>query len=570
MVGQDQCVLCLSCGAPFLPSIANVKLFGRRANMGVLYIEDRCSNHEELRRLFDEPNFTGPRHDAHMFHRAGHSQAIQYMSKHHKGDAGPAPPGPNAVLPVLNGAFPFNKSESKNTNPRLATWPQPPAAARVDLDPLLQHILVAGGVHDTAFSDDTGVTYVTCKWCNMLMTQLSYMRYHVGFCSTADKNPHGSVIEDSFRGIECFEADPGSNTSAAGAYGVWKRKGRKEPERYPVRVADHDPTAPHIAYYLHLCLPYKANPAEDVFAGLGPSKEAARTTYTQLSWLLLVIACIATQIEQGTTYKKHRLSHGMHQHYGVLDLYVSFFFWHLMQYDYAKGLRAQAIDFVQWHQKYFWEAVHLHGIGARDHIVVGLAAYSTVQMPSKPLIEDICERLMNLYTGPLRPLVALVIGSMPGPGAPLTPAQDFVKRFFVSPASMKRLKGLAVRYVKEDDFDSALSTFGIHAMLARVMRLCNVEMLPLLTSLRRAWTTLEIDRVRMNIDGLTMSSASVLLALCRLLSPPMDLPQDKAGANAVMRGPRCSVWNAVLAQRELGAFTNKPRDALLVTSSSSL
>jgi len=245
-------------------------------------------------------------------------------------------------------------------------------------------------------------------------------------------------------------------------------------------------------------------------------------------------------------------------------LYVSYFFWRLMQYDHARALHAMGMDFVQWHQKYFWEAMHLPGIGARDYVVFGLAVYSGTRVASKILLEAICRRLIDLYNDQLKPLVRFVTEGFGGPGVVLSPAEDFVKRFFVSPASLKRLKRLAMQYVREDDFDSALSTYGVHAMLWRVMRLCNVELKPLLRSLSRAWTTLETDRVRIKNEGLTMRSASVILTLCRLLSPPVDLPQDKVAANAVMRGPRCSVWNAVLAQRELGAFTNKDHDSLLL------
>ncbi len=88
------------------------------------------------------------------------------------------------------------------------------------------------------------------------------------------------------------------------------------------------------------------------------------------------------------------------------------------------------------------------------------------------------------------------------------------------------------------------------------MRLCNRVMLPLLKSFRRSWHLLEIDRVRKKTPGLTMRSASVLVGLCRLLDPPMELPQEKGAAEQVLRGARCSVWNSVLAMRELGAFTD--------------
>lgn len=563
MQARDQCGLCLSCGAPFLPGTGDVKLFGRRANLSVLYLEDRCNNNENLRRSFNEPKFSGQRHASHMFHSSHHAQALRYMARHHVGDDGPPVPVAGVVIPGMNGAFPFYKSESKHAAPRLASWVRPPAADRVDLSPLLNHILSANdNGRDALFSDDMGVMYCICQPCNSLMTQLSYMRYIVGFASTAAKNPHGCIIDDTFHGIQCFPAEPGNVTSLDAAYGTWRRSRRGATENYPTRTGVEDPAAPHIAYYLHLCLPFTAAAGNDVFGGMGGSIVAARTTYTQLSWLVLIIACIATQVEKGTTYGDRRVSHGQHQLYGVLDVYVSFFFWRLMTFDYGADLRRHGLDFVQWHQKFFWDAMHLPGIGARDHTVVGFAAYSTVDINSRALVQDVCERLMGLYTGQLLPLVKHVTGNAPAPPAAPSDADVFVRRFFVSLETLRRLKRLAATSVHEDDFDSSLSVFGIHAMLARVYRLCSEDLRPMLASFRRAWALLEIDRVRSKTPGLTMRSASVLVALCRLLDPPTDLPRDKAGANAVLYGPRCSAWTAVLALRELGGFTSNDRDAL--------
>ena len=110
--------------------------------------------------------------------------------------------------------------------------------------------------------------------------------------------------------------------------------------------------------------------------------------------------------------------------------------------------------------------------------------------------------------------------------------------------------------IKENDFESALQTFGVQALLYRVMRVCNRIMLPLLTNFRRSWQLLEIDRVRRKNPGLTMGSASALVGFCRLLDPPEEFPNEKGVAEVLLRGPRCSVWNSVLALRELGAFTD--------------
>lgn len=562
MQGADQCGLCLSCGAPFMPTLANVKLFGHRANLSILYLEEKCNNNEMLRKRFKDPKFAGTRHGSHMFHEGHHAQAIQYMSKHHVGDDGPATPVVDVLLPAINSAFPFFKNESKKNHSCLASWPRPPLADRVDMAPILDHILGAGdNGRDALFSEDVGVKYCICNYCNGLMTQLSYMRYIVGFASTANKNPHGSVISETFHGISCYPADKMTTNLLDSAYGVWKRSRGNAVEHFPMRQGVDDPTAPHIAYYLHLCLPYTAGPADDVFAVMGASMVAARSTYTQLCWLVLIIACVATQVEKGKTYGDHHVSHGQHQLYGVLDVYVSFFFWRLMSYDYSVDLRRSGLDFVQWHQKFFWEAVHLPGIGARDHVIFGFATYSTVDINSKALIQDLGARLMGLYTDQLRPLVLHVTGNTPVPPALVSDADVFVRRFFVSLQSLRRMRRLSASRVHEDDFDSSLAVFGIHALLGRVHRLCSEELKAMLVSFRRAWSMLEIDRVRLKNPGLSMRSASVVVALCRLLDPPVELPHDKVAADAILYAAKCSAWNSVLALRELGAFTSSDRDA---------
>jgi hypothetical protein len=115
---------------------------------------------------------------------------------------------------------------------------------------------------------------------------------------------------------------------------------------------------------------------------------------------------------------------------------------------------------------------------------------------------------------------------------------------------------LFIFQIRPQDFESALETFGIRALLERVIRISHNEMQPMLKSFRRSWSLLEIDRVRIKSPGLTMRSASVLVALCHALYPPNEYPQDKLSMDALTHGPRCSVWASVLALRELGAFTD--------------
>ena len=110
--------------------------------------------------------------------------------------------------------------------------------------------------------------------------------------------------------------------------------------------------------------------------------------------------------------------------------------------------------------------------------------------------------------------------------------------------------------VRDNDFESALETFGIDALLFRSMQLCPESMSPVFKDFRVSWRWLEIDRIRRKTPGLTMRTAQGLYLLCKLLNPPVDLPQEKGLADRLLNGPRCSPWTAVLALRELGAFTD--------------
>ena len=90
------------------------------------------------------------------------------------------------------------------------------------------------------------------------------------------------------------------------------------------------------------------------------------------------------------------LSHGMHQHLGALDLYVSFFLWRLVQFEF--GARVSAVlDFVQWHQKYYWDAIDCKAMFKRNHShdIIGRFVYGTTNQPGRALVESICKNLIR-------------------------------------------------------------------------------------------------------------------------------------------------------------------------------
>ncbi len=115
--------------------------------------------------------------------------------------------------------------------------------------------------------------------------------------------------------------------------------------------------------------------------------------------------------------------------------------------------------------------------------------------------------------------------------------------------------------VVANDFDSALQVFGITALLSRIIQLstgsgCPKDFLDQLLSFRSSWQWIEIRRIRAKNPDLDMRSAYNLYVLCSLLSSPNELPTGKAGVEAVLSGPSCSPWAAVISREAMGAFTD--------------
>ena len=185
-----------------------------------------------------------------------------------------------------------------------------------------------------------------------------------------------------------------------------------------------DSEAPCIAYYLHMCLPYQAAANGDAFRAVHAlRRDAGRALYLQLSWIILEIACLATLLQEGTVTKpaNAKRSHGMHQHRGVLDVYVSYFFWRMMQFEYGSLINATGLDFIQWHQKYYCDLKNCPGFLSRPVPggVVGRLMFGNTDVYGRRLLREICTRLVNFYQVDLAPLVLHVCGQryapVPGP-----------------------------------------------------------------------------------------------------------------------------------------------------------
>lgn len=447
---QAQCGLCLSCGAPFLPSSKEVSFYNRKGNLSVLYLNAEFENDPELRRLFDKPKFSEPRDMAHIFHVSHHSTAIDYMCNHHTGDESPTMPAAGHALPRRNGPLPYFISPTSNVGPHCAVWARPPEDERLDFSTMLDHI-VDSASHVSRHNRDTrrplsiDMTYPMCKGCNAIMTSTANMRYIVGFCATARSNQNGCIIPNDTTPISAAVASKGGGRELKFAYGNWTCPNPAVVSLHPAYDAT-DAVAPHVAYFLHTCLPFVSDAHPDPFdnAAMPGSVRTARTLYIELSWLILEIACIATLIEFGHRYDGGGRSHGMQQHWGALDIYVSFFLWRLFEFDHKEAVLRTGLDFQQWHQKYFWDVIHCTALfpAPLPNATVGVTVYNSTDINSRDLLELICERLMDIYLVKLPPLFNFLRGFNPAP--PLTDEQLFVNKYFLPLRAMVQLRNTAI------------------------------------------------------------------------------------------------------------------------------
>ena len=109
------------------------------------------------------------------------------------------------------------------------------------------------------------------------------------------------------------------------------------------------------------------------------------------------------------------------------------------------------------------------------------------------------------------------------------------------------------------DFEAALETFGITALLSRSIQLCKAagcpkDFLEQLLDFRTSWQWVEIGRIRKRNKDLDRRAAFNLYILCSLLRAPDQLPKDKLHADKLLQGPTCSPWASVIARSGLGAF----------------
>ena len=447
MTQQHQCGLCLSCGAPFLPKADDVDLFRHKGNTSVLFLNMEFQNNRDLRRQYEYAKYAGTQDAAHVFHDSHHRYAIEYMCHHHTGDSDVTwGLNPNAlVVPAAqNCPLPYFRTPTskRGKGPMVATWNRPPQADRLDFSPLLDAVILAANAGTARpVLLNLGETYALCRGCNLIMTQQNNMDFHLGLRNMRAVND-GPLVQGS--PVSQWRAND-QRVDQPLAFGRWSRV-LGPPTQHPLGDGTDDLT-PLLAYYLHMCLPFVALPGSpDPFQTriAAPNmRQPARTLYLELCWVILEVACVATLRDLGRLYAPvGARSHGPQQHSGVLDFYVSYFVFRLMQFEHGLLVRRAGLDFVQWHQKYYWDALNCKGLFPVELAtsLLGARVYSSVAQPSRDLLEDICGGLMNLYTADLQPLIMFVTNQSAG----LPPE---ITAYFLPLPAMRELKARSGRQV---------------------------------------------------------------------------------------------------------------------------
>jgi hypothetical protein len=430
-MGDRQCGLCLSCGAPFMPEIEEIDFFNREGNLSVLFLDTAFRRDPDIQRTYEVPKLCSKRQASHMVHLAYHQTALKYMMLRHTDDNDVGPPAfaNNALAPnQQNAPFLYYHVHSGSKGPKAATWRKPTERQRMDFS-LLEDFLVRNYQRAMRRTNvQLGRVYDICMGCNALMTQKSHMRFMLGCGGAGGKNMRGRIVQNNAWTEHPMDT---RNATLENGYGLWRRGnqvGRQQPG-----LTKTDSEAPAIAYYLHLCLPFQAPARPNFFNQFAPRSTWVRRFYLHVSWLILEIGCLAMLVEEGTVSKKRagKGSHGQHQHWGVLDLYVSYVMWEFVCFEFGNC----GIDFVQWHPKFYCDARNCpEFLDPEDRgVITGRLMHRGTGIDCRLLLEDICESLVVYYERKFR-----YIGYLLNRQMEFVP--PVVKSYFVS-AGVARLLG---------------------------------------------------------------------------------------------------------------------------------
>lgn len=160
------------------------------------------------------------------------------------------------IANAFNAPFLYYHAPASNGDkgPEAATWRRPSRRNRIKMRPLLTAILGASGRGMAIpLEQNLAQTYLTCDLCNYIMTQKADFRYLLGYNTVGSRNTRGTIIQGPH--IQQYKVNGLGPLNDA--YDHWTFK---QPPAVVIKrpnFSGFDSDSPHVAYFLHMCMPYK-------------------------------------------------------------------------------------------------------------------------------------------------------------------------------------------------------------------------------------------------------------------------------------------------------------------------
>ena len=563
---QPQCGLCLSCGAPFMPTAVLGTAFGDSC---MIYLHQDYALDPHVRDSVTEQisiKLLGKKHNAHLVHQAAHSVAVgfacyklrPYEDVVAPGDGQPAD-DTHAPLHALGGR-PIQLRGPGNDRPFgardkvMSAWSRPPPQSdrvlelynRVRESPLRPGEEEEGGpltflpIREDGTSDPAHNYVALCDACNLGATS------QAEFQSTL----HELVPQNLY---QLYPAQGPTYPVLMEAFGHWTQEGA-DPRNCRNLTTE-------LAVFLHSCVEQNWVRDDDISDEV---YDRRHHLLVHLYWIALQVLCLAEKAYaplRAVKKSKHRRIY-----VGLADLYISLFLWLYARWE--SGAAFGEVSFVQWHQKYMWVCVECRPLFAG----VGRNLRSLLEYVLPPLdgasvhakLETCVTGLLALH-GRLGPLFDMLSEDFfPGHAVDLVRA---VHAFFLSKGEMLELVDVCTGRCMELSFDSYLREMGVSATchhLIRTMDQTSAKYTQKLHDFFRTVQETEIQNVvrsgyaRSDGVGMSKKHAELLYLLCYLQNDERDrlldaLQQDNARVQVRDPARKC-FWAAVLELRRIGAL----------------
>ena len=351
---QPQCGLCLSFGAPFMPTVVLDTAFGDSC---MIYLHQDYALDPHVRDSVSEQisvKLLGKKHNAHLVHQAAHSVAVGFACYKLRpfedvvapGDGQPADDGTHTPLHAMGGRSiqlrgPGNDRPFGARDKVMSAWNIPPPQSNrvLGLYSRIRESPIRPG------EDDGPLTFLPIREDGTSDPTHNY----VALCDACNL---GATSQAEFQSI-LRELAPQN------LYQLYPAQG----DAYPVLMETfghwtQDGAAPHncrnlnteLVVFLHSCV--EPNPYTD--------DAVSDKVYTRrhllpfhLYWIALQVMCLAEKAYaplRAVKKTKHKRIY-----VGLADLYISLFMWLYARWE--NGEVFGEVSFVQWHQRCMWVCV---------------------------------------------------------------------------------------------------------------------------------------------------------------------------------------------------------------------